>query len=168
MLGDYLINRLKELKLELITPIKGRSRLSIYVIKIKNPVEISQKLLKNRIVVSVRRGGLRISIHVFNNTKDIDLLLGFSIERKDLLENVFTRIRQHGLQWSLKDMQMDLISLLNRNCNPELLTIEDQAKLIAFLISSLGHERFSDVNIHVQTWLRNRYENNNILIELGS
>ncbi len=74
-LNDILVDKLKKLKLEIISPLERGNRSGITVVKIPNAKEISQRLAKRGIIVSERKNGLRISIHIYNNEKDIDRLI---------------------------------------------------------------------------------------------
>ncbi len=48
---------------------------SIFLIKIANHKRALEELRKQRIIVSHRAGGLRISPHFYNNYDDIDALV---------------------------------------------------------------------------------------------
>ena len=82
-LDDYLVKRLTELNLEIITPLDRKHRSGITVIKVKNPKAVAKKLLKKKVIVSARKDGLRISVHIYNNEKDINR---FIKELKTLLK----------------------------------------------------------------------------------
>jgi len=71
-LGDYLARRLKEAGLEIISPLDKKYRSGITLIKIMNPELVVKKLYKKNIIVSARGGGLRVSVHIYNNKRDID------------------------------------------------------------------------------------------------
>lgn len=81
-LGDYLIKKIRELKLEIISPIEKEHRAGIIVVKVKNPEEIAKELFQKGIIVSSRKEGLRISVHIYNNEEDIDK---FILELKNIL-----------------------------------------------------------------------------------
>ncbi|HDL63801.1 MAG TPA: aminotransferase class V-fold PLP-dependent enzyme [Proteobacteria bacterium] len=71
-LGDYLVSELKKSGFEIISPLARKYRSGITVIKIKNPLEMENILLKNNIIVTARGDGLRVAVHIYNNKKDID------------------------------------------------------------------------------------------------
>lgn len=74
-LTGYLVQKLKEFKVEIISPLeeeKGRS--GIIVFKERNAQEIVRKLERRRIMVSARGDGIRVSPHFYNNENDIDRL----------------------------------------------------------------------------------------------
>ena len=75
-LTDYLVEKLREFKVEIISPLeeeKGRS--GIIVFKERNAQEIVRKLERRRIMVSARGDGIRVSPHFYNNENDIDMLV---------------------------------------------------------------------------------------------
>ncbi len=74
-LNDYLVGKLKESGIEIITPLARKYRSGITIIKLEDPEKIVKKLYRKKIVVSARGGGLRISLHVYNNRRDIDRLV---------------------------------------------------------------------------------------------
>jgi selenocysteine lyase/cysteine desulfurase len=74
-LTEYLVERLREFKVEIISPLeeeKGRS--GIIVFKERNAQEVVRKLGRRRIMVSARGNGIRVSPHFYNNENDIDKL----------------------------------------------------------------------------------------------
>jgi cysteine desulfurase/selenocysteine lyase len=75
-LTEYLVEKLREFKVEIISPLeeeKGRS--GIIVFKERNAQEIVRQLERRRIMVSARGDGIRVSPHFYNNENDIDRLL---------------------------------------------------------------------------------------------
>jgi selenocysteine lyase/cysteine desulfurase len=75
-LTEYLVEKLREFKVEIISPLeeeKGRS--GIIVFKERNAQEIVRKLERRRIMVSARGDGIRVSPHFYNNENDIDRLV---------------------------------------------------------------------------------------------
>lgn len=78
-LTDYLVDNLKNMKLQILSPIEEkRYRSGIIVFKAlkKRPLEIVTELGKrNNIIVSRRGKGIRVSIHFYNNEQDIDKLI---------------------------------------------------------------------------------------------
>ncbi|MBW3004765.1 aminotransferase class V-fold PLP-dependent enzyme [Candidatus Woesearchaeota archaeon] len=71
-LNDYLVKKLKELNIEIVSPLAKKYRSGITIVKLKNAKELVPKLFKKNIVVSARKKGLRVSMHIYNNKKDID------------------------------------------------------------------------------------------------
>ena len=75
-LTSYLAERLEELNLEILSPLKDeKSRSGIILFKMHNADEIVRKLEKKRVIVSARAGGIRVSPHLYNNEQDIDTLI---------------------------------------------------------------------------------------------
>jgi cysteine desulfurase / selenocysteine lyase len=75
-LTEYLVEKLREFKVEIISPLeeeKGRS--GIIVFKERNAQEIVRQLERRRIMVSARGDGIRVSPHFYNNENDIDRLV---------------------------------------------------------------------------------------------
>jgi selenocysteine lyase/cysteine desulfurase len=75
-LGDYLVEKLEELNsglsFRIVSPLDRKYRSGITVIGFENAEKIVQELYKKDVVVSARGRGLRVSVHVYNNEKDID------------------------------------------------------------------------------------------------
>ncbi|MFZ0511785.1 MAG: aminotransferase class V-fold PLP-dependent enzyme [Candidatus Nitrosopolaris sp.] len=83
-LTDYLIDSLKNMKLQILSPIeekKYRSGIILFKARKKKPLEIVTELGKrNNIIVSARGKGIRVSIHFYNNEQDVDrLIIGLKI-----------------------------------------------------------------------------------------
>ena len=74
-LTDYLIERLHKLKVPILSPLEKKHRSGIVVFKIKNSKNAVKKLEKEKIIVSARGGGIRVSPHFYNNENDIDKLI---------------------------------------------------------------------------------------------
>jgi cysteine desulfurase / selenocysteine lyase len=82
-LTSYLVEKLHELNLEIISPLREEKwRSGIIIFKMHNGDEIVRKLEKKRIIVSYRGGGIRVSPHLYNNEEDISTLIQ---ELKNLL-----------------------------------------------------------------------------------
>jgi cysteine desulfurase/selenocysteine lyase len=83
-LTDYLIDRLLNMDLKILSPIENKKeRSGIVIFKPFNmkPIKIVAELeSKNRIVVSARGKGIRVSPHFYNNEADIDKLI-LALER---------------------------------------------------------------------------------------
>lgn len=73
-LTQYLIDRLTELKIQILSPLADTCRSAIIVFKAKSPVDVVAYLGKRRIIVSARGGGIRVSPHFYNDEGDIDRL----------------------------------------------------------------------------------------------
>jgi cysteine desulfurase/selenocysteine lyase len=75
---DYLIDKLQNLKLEILSPIekkKYRSGIIVFQPKKRKPVDVAIELEKKKIIVSARGNGIRVSPHFYNNEEDIDKLV---------------------------------------------------------------------------------------------
>lgn len=76
ILHRTLVEKLRELKIELISPLdEEKCRSGIIVFKENNAQEIVRKLGKKGIMVSARGDGIRVSPHFYNNEQDIDKLI---------------------------------------------------------------------------------------------
>jgi selenocysteine lyase/cysteine desulfurase len=75
------------MKLQILSPIeerKYRSGIVLFKITKKKPVDVVQELeKKNKIIVSARGKGIRVSTHFYNNEEDIDKLI---VGLKSILE----------------------------------------------------------------------------------
>ncbi|PWU79590.1 MAG: hypothetical protein DLM72_16520 [Candidatus Nitrosopolaris wilkensis] len=84
---EYLIDNLQSMKLQILSPIeerKYRSGIVLFKITKKKPVGVVQELeKKNKIIVSARGKGIRVSTHFYNNEEDIDKLI---VGLKSILE----------------------------------------------------------------------------------
>lgn len=81
-LTDYLIEGLRTLGVTLVTPPERKHRSGIVTFSVGNENEniaLMRRLLDRRILVSVRYtsgvGGVRVSVHFYNNVEDLDRLL---------------------------------------------------------------------------------------------
>jgi cysteine desulfurase / selenocysteine lyase len=74
-LTQYLIDRLAELKIQILSPLASTHRSAIIVFKNKSPERLVAYLGKRRIIVSARGGGIRVSPHFYNDEGDIDRLI---------------------------------------------------------------------------------------------
>jgi cysteine desulfurase/selenocysteine lyase len=76
---DYLIDRLQNLNLEILSPIeekKYRSGIIVFKPKERKPLDVVIELKKKKkIIVSARGNGIRVSPHFYNNEEDIDKLV---------------------------------------------------------------------------------------------
>jgi selenocysteine lyase/cysteine desulfurase len=74
-LTQYLIERLAELKIQILSPLANLHRSAIIVFKSRSPEYLVKYLGKRQIIVSARGGGIRVSPHFYNNEGDIDRLI---------------------------------------------------------------------------------------------
>ena len=75
-LTDHLIEQLQTLgDNEFITPLEKKYRSGIINIRTPDNIEVVKKLRENKIIVSSRYGGIRISPHFYNTENDIDFLV---------------------------------------------------------------------------------------------
>jgi cysteine desulfurase / selenocysteine lyase len=78
-LTDYLINNLQNMNLQILSPIeekKYRSGIILFKARKKKSTDIVRELeKKNRIIVSARGKGIRVSTHFYNNEEDVDRLI---------------------------------------------------------------------------------------------
>jgi cysteine desulfurase/selenocysteine lyase len=73
-LDTMLIDGLLESGFELQTPVEEEKRIFLNV-KHKDPEGITKKLAEQKIVVSPRVGGIRISPHFYNRKNEVDTFL---------------------------------------------------------------------------------------------
>lgn len=77
-LGDYLIEKLDKAGYIITSPVHNHAEQSaIVTVKINRSEELKDYLENNKIYVSLRQGSIRISLNIFNNSKEIDLLISF-------------------------------------------------------------------------------------------
>ena len=74
-LTQYLIDRLAELKIQVLSPLSNIHRSAIIVFKSRSPEHLVAYLGKKRIIVSARGGGIRVSPHFYNDEGDIENLI---------------------------------------------------------------------------------------------
>lgn len=75
-LEDYLVEKLSKLdNATITTPLDKKYRSAITYIKVPEAEKIHSQLKKKRILTSLRKGQIRISLHIYNNEKDIDTLI---------------------------------------------------------------------------------------------
>lgn len=75
-LDDYLVEKVKNIGLKIDSPLNKKHRSGITIIRMENAQKIVEKLWKKRIMVSAKGTGIRVSLHVYNNKKDIDRFVG--------------------------------------------------------------------------------------------
>lgn len=66
---------MNNLDIKILTPLEKKYRSGITIINVKNPKNIVKKLKKKNIIVSARGKGIRVSIHVYNDKRDIDVFV---------------------------------------------------------------------------------------------
>ena len=81
-LNKHLEKKIAEINLPVLSVLNREFRSGITLIKVNDAKSIVQKLLQKKIIVSARGEGLRISVHIFNNFEDIDIL---TVELKKLI-----------------------------------------------------------------------------------
>lgn len=74
-LTQYLVDRLAELKIRILSPLANLHRSAIIVFKSRSPEHLVTYLRKRQIIVSARGGGIRVSPHFYNDEGDIDRLI---------------------------------------------------------------------------------------------
>jgi cysteine desulfurase / selenocysteine lyase len=83
-LTNYLIDKLVNIDIEILSPVAGkkyRSGIIVFKPKKEDPSQIVKKLQKsNRIIVSARGKGIRVSPHFYNNEEDIDNLISALVD----------------------------------------------------------------------------------------
>lgn len=74
-MGSYLIRGLKELGLEVMTPVQPEKRAGNISVRHEAGEQIAEGLLKEQIYIWGGDGRFRISLHLFNDKDDVDRLL---------------------------------------------------------------------------------------------
>jgi selenocysteine lyase/cysteine desulfurase len=74
-LNSYLQHKLLQLNLVLASPSDNEYMSGITIIKTNNAAKIVSKLAEEKIIVSARGKGVRVSVNVYNNEQDIDILV---------------------------------------------------------------------------------------------
>lgn len=77
-LTDYLINKLQKLSVKIVTPAENRKERAAIVSFILNDnkhKEFIQKCFENKVIIAERNGLIRVSLNIFNNFNDIDVLI---------------------------------------------------------------------------------------------
>lgn len=88
------------------------------------------------------------------HSQDLDLLMKLPSLAPELRAQMLQRVRTHGREWSVREEQVQLAKVISAaddvvNAGPAL-----QARACAFLVSSLGVERFAAAVTPVREWLR--------------
>lgn len=74
-LNRYLEKKLLENKLPVVMPVSEENRSGIIIVEDENAKLKVEKLYGKNIIISARGKGLRISVNIFNNEEDIDILV---------------------------------------------------------------------------------------------
>jgi cysteine desulfurase/selenocysteine lyase len=74
-LNDYLVKDLQKLNFTITSPLQKEYRSGITIVQIDSPDEVVRKLRKRNIILSKRGEGIRITMHIYNNTQDINRLI---------------------------------------------------------------------------------------------
>lgn len=75
-LNKYLVNELlKNPNIKIVTPLESKYRSGITYIKIPNVEKVYEHLQKKKVIVSLRKGMIRISVSFYNNGEDIDRMI---------------------------------------------------------------------------------------------
>jgi selenocysteine lyase/cysteine desulfurase len=80
-LTSYLLDRMDELDVAILSPRKKGQRAGITMLGVPDPMKTAAGLEKEDVSVSVRGRGIRVSLHFYNNRRDIDRLTE-ALERK--------------------------------------------------------------------------------------
>lgn len=77
-ISDYLIERLKQTGVEIISPVDTndeRSAIVSFSLKEKSNAELVQFLEKRKVITSLRNSYVRASVNIFTNKNDVDILI---------------------------------------------------------------------------------------------
>jgi len=74
-LCDYLVTGLRSKGYSISTPVDSPQRSGIVAFPVDDPAGTVKRFLERNIILSAREGNLRIGLHFYNNTEDIDILL---------------------------------------------------------------------------------------------
>ena len=74
-LNRYLQHKLLQLNIELASPCESDYMSGITIIKTNHATELVSKLAEEKIIVSARGKGVRVSVNIYNNEQDIDILV---------------------------------------------------------------------------------------------
>jgi len=73
-LNRLLTEDLERMNVEVASPLEDKYRSGIVLFNVKNEREIAERLRRNKVIISVRKG-IRVSIHFYNNEDDLDKLV---------------------------------------------------------------------------------------------
>lgn len=71
-LSEFLIENLTKIGIKVLTPFISNKRNSIVCFKVDRPNVITKLLRERNIYVAARKGGIRVSIGLNNNSDDIE------------------------------------------------------------------------------------------------
>ncbi|MBU2529825.1 MAG: aminotransferase class V-fold PLP-dependent enzyme, partial [Elusimicrobia bacterium] len=71
-LNKYLEEKLADLNLKTVTPLDKKYRSGITIVKVKNAKKLVEQLAEHKVMVATRGEGIRVSVHIYNNERDID------------------------------------------------------------------------------------------------
>lgn len=74
-LSGFAIEGLKKAGFEVITPEEENARAGIVIFKTKDPEKLRNKLLSEKIYISVRGGGVRIAPHFYNSFEELETFI---------------------------------------------------------------------------------------------
>jgi selenocysteine lyase/cysteine desulfurase len=74
-LTDYLHHQLRAERFDIASPFKREQRSGITIVEMRNAPDIVRLLAERKIIISARGKGLRVSVHIFNHSDDIDRLI---------------------------------------------------------------------------------------------
>jgi selenocysteine lyase/cysteine desulfurase len=74
-LCDYLVTGLRSRGYSITTPVDSPLRSGIVAFRVDEPAATVERLLERKIILSAREGSLRVGLHFYNTTEDIDRLL---------------------------------------------------------------------------------------------
>jgi len=74
-LNQYLHKQLKSLGFEVASPLEEQFMSGITIIKTNRAKDLVSRLKEKNIIVSARGKGIRVSVNIFNNENDIDVLM---------------------------------------------------------------------------------------------
>ena len=86
-----------------------------------------------------------------NSREDYLAFIALIILPLEHINSIFERVRNHGLTWSIRSEAIELKKLIKKEFIQ--LLHDEKSRLIAFLISSLSHERFEEINSYTKKLL---------------
>jgi hypothetical protein len=87
---------------------------------------------------------------------DLDILFYLLHMPKETLEAVRARVRSHGIEWSVSDDYKSLNKSLKPGSSLQFADSNFMIRSVSFLISSLNHERYVDLNTKILSHLRDK------------
>jgi cysteine desulfurase/selenocysteine lyase len=74
-LGNLLVSKMKEKGISLKYPFPEKNTSGLFIFDVPNPGNVAQRLAEKNIMVSMRGGGLRVSVHIYNDEADIETFI---------------------------------------------------------------------------------------------